>query len=476
MVREQRVRSMEQSDRPAAPRSRNQLTFTILIALLALSPLPFGSARPVWIFLILPIIGLLLILVLRNLSPDGVRLRRFNRVVLPAMTVHLLVCLWAFLQSTPWLGELTANPLWQQPARHLAGLSGQEYLSLNPGDTRATALIFAAYGALFASAFFILHSRPRATMFIKGFFIISALYAAYGVVAQILAPDRLLWFEKWAYEGFVTSTFVNRNSFATYCALGLVAGAGLIYRFMDKFDPVSGQKRRVMMVRFLAHLATHGWPLLAGMGALLTALMMTGSRAGLLAALVGMSVVLALCLWRGRQRGARGLLAGAGVLVLGLALLFAFSGDQTISRLNKLDKDGEARIAAYHLMIEGIEERPLTGYGLGSFREFFIANRDASFGHRDFRRGHNDYLELALGVGVIAAAAWLLAILGLLVIILRNVVSEASARPMGAICALGATAAVAVHSLVDFSLQIPAVAIAYVTLLACGLSRSTRDD
>ena len=42
----------------------------------------------------------------------------------------------------------------------------------------------------------------------------SAGYALYGLVVKFSGADTILWFEKTAYHGLVTGTFVNRNSFA----------------------------------------------------------------------------------------------------------------------------------------------------------------------------------------------------------------------------------------------------------------------
>ena len=46
-------------------------------------------------------------------------------------------------------------------------------------------------------------------------------YALFGLFAFFFTPDKVLWFDRWAYIGDLTSTFVNRNSFATFAGLGL---------------------------------------------------------------------------------------------------------------------------------------------------------------------------------------------------------------------------------------------------------------
>ena len=43
-----------------------------------------------------------------------------------------------------------------------------------------------------------------------------AIYAAYGILAHLFDPTRLLWREKEAYLASVTGTFVNRNTAGAY--------------------------------------------------------------------------------------------------------------------------------------------------------------------------------------------------------------------------------------------------------------------
>jgi hypothetical protein len=57
-----------------------------------------------------------------------------------------------------------------------------------------------------------------------------ALYALYGILVWLDGNTSVLWLAKWAYPDSLTSTFVNRNSYATYAGLGLCAALALIAR------------------------------------------------------------------------------------------------------------------------------------------------------------------------------------------------------------------------------------------------------
>jgi hypothetical protein len=78
------------------------------------------------------------------------------------------------------------------------------------------------------------HSRSNARACLKGIVVIGAAYATYGLIAHTLFPDTILWMEKEAYLDSVTSTFINRNSYATYAGLGLIAGIALLTREIEK--------------------------------------------------------------------------------------------------------------------------------------------------------------------------------------------------------------------------------------------------
>src|SRR5205807_1001813 len=73
-------------------------------------------------------------------------------------------------------------------------------------------------------------NRARANLLLKALVAIVVGYAAHGLLAFALTPGWVLWFDKLGSRGFVSSTFINRNSFATYAGIGLVIACGLILR------------------------------------------------------------------------------------------------------------------------------------------------------------------------------------------------------------------------------------------------------
>ena len=166
-------------------------------------------------------------------------------------------------------------------------------------------------------------------------------------------------------------------------------------------------------------------------------------------------------------------------LLLGLAAVaivvvtVLVSGGRTLERLGETQLE-EERARVYAVVLRGIAERPWAGHGYGAFDLASRAYHDGSV-LSDYERAHNDYLEAAFELGIPAAACLVAAIA--FVAVCCAVGARRRRRDM-VYPALGAAAAalVACHAVVDFSLQIPAVAAWFATLLALGYAQSWRSE
>src|SRR5262249_9035001 len=147
-------------------------------------------------------------------------------------------------------------------------------------------------------------------------------------------------------------------------------------------------------------------------------------------------------------------------------------GDFFAGRLLTLGIDTVDRLAVYKLTILSILDAPWKGWGYGTFEYAFPMYRDNSlspFGIWD--KAHNTYLEMIQGLGIPIAALFLV----MLLILTLRCAHAALSRKNSATAALVATSAtviVALHSLVDFSMQIQAVALTWAALLAAGVAQS----
>ena len=103
-------------------------------------------------------------------------------------------------------------------------------------------------------------------------------------------------------RGFVTSTFINPNSFAAYAGMGFVAICGLILRlYRHEFTAVGGSIR-FRIATFIEVTGQKGLALLGGAFVILVALLLSGSRGGIAATAFGLFVLGALTLRLRKQQ------------------------------------------------------------------------------------------------------------------------------------------------------------------------------
>ena len=203
-------------------------------------------------------------------------------------------------------------------------------------------------------------------------------------------------------------------------------------------------------------------------------LVASGSRAGFLATLVGGIALLLFSLPLATRRETIRL---AGASIVGLALfgivLFQINGATLQMRFDSLVEAGgldPIRITLWDVAMRMIADKPVLGVGLGTY-ETACPLYSEQFLPYSIDKAHNDYLELAAGWGLPAAAAWLLALAWLAGLCLRALFLRRRHRAYP-LLALGATALVAFHSAFDFSLQIPAVALTYAAILGLGVAQA----
>jgi O-antigen ligase len=282
---------------------------------------------------------------------------------------------------------------------------------------------------------------------------------------QVSDAQLILLYPKWAHIDSVTGTFPNRNHFATFTGLGLLCALAYGARQLS----VAGQRRGALSRLFLHPRPAH-FAILAAVPIDLGALVMSLSRAGLASTLLACIVFLAgLALRARRQRTIwTALLLGFFTLA---GIYIVIGGTGLLARLALLldSETAEDRFPAYRMMLHAIADHPWLGAGYGTFEDAFKAYRAPPLIHY-FDAAHSTYLEQAIELGLPAAIALWCTVAWLGLIALRGFLQR---RPAGIYgwAAACATLLVGFHAALDFSLQIPAVAIAYGAMLAIGCSQ-----
>lgn len=452
------------------------LLFWCFTLLVCLAPLPFGGNLPwAWSLLALLLGGLALLWGLTGLVSRGLVTLRGRRS-LPYAVAMLLLTLWYLLQAAPITPAAWQDAAWAEAAAAL-GIAPGGALSLTPDRTLTGLMRLLSYGASLWLALHLLRRRRRAAQFLWALTAAGVAYALYGLVEHLGGGRTVLWLEKTSYFESLTSTFINRNAYAAYAGLGLVIVTGLLLHRLGSLWVPRGQGWRLALVSAMDGLGVGVWLLLGAFLVLVTALLLTGSRGGLLATAVGLAGIALLVGQRSRRRGfvALGLL-----LTLGL---FAWqqSGGLVTERLTQLPAAAPAlepgergdRLALYALAARLIAKQPLAGTGLGSFPSVYLAARGPEFGLADVThvRVHNSYLEVLLESGL-PAGLLLLALPALAFFLQVRALGQAGVERRFPAIAAAATLLFAAHSLIDFSLQLPGIAITYAALLGLGVAQS----
>jgi O-antigen ligase len=124
----------------------------------------------------------------------------------------------------------------------------------------------------------------------------------------------------------------------------------------------------------------------------------------------------------------------------------------------------------YRITLNAISDYPMLGIGLGSFASIFPIYVPEALSYY-YDTAHNDYLQNMLELGIPATMALLVALIWLVALCFRGLRIRRRDALYPAL-GLAASVLVGLHSMVDFSLQIPAVTITYVFLLGIGVAQS----
>lgn len=468
----QTVNTTPSTDRMAEHNRTEAWLFRLLVAFIALVPLPLASNRPLPAAIAALAAGLLLLVsALLGYCRGGPTVTP-ARIRLP-LILYGATCLWVLVQWLPfgWLPGVAA-PIWDI-ASEATGRSLPGRISVNPDATLTGLMHLLAYGAVFWLALQLTHRMDRARTAMRAVAAIGTIYAVYGIIVFLLGNEWILGWRKWAYHGSLTSTFVNRNSFATFAGLSLVCAAAALALELRVVMAGRGAVRARIAIA-LEHLFTiHLWLLLAN-AILLITLFLTASRAGMASTGLGLAVFLLIALHHSRNRTfllSVTVLGAFAAAAIGFAVAGAPLAERYESRFIGMSAESRAEIYRYSGM--AIRSAPMVGHGYGTFSDVIPAYRISDrLPTRAWDKAHNSYLENAVELGLPAAASLNLAIL----LLGLRAVGGGLARRNWAVPAAGAacTALAGFHSVFDFSLQIPAVAFLFAFVLGVAVSQSWR--
>ncbi|MCW5726920.1 O-antigen ligase family protein [Parvibaculum sp.] len=438
-----------------------------VLAIICLSPLPLASNRPLPVAVLAFASGLLLLVwavgqVLgRTKGGSGVT----GKLPGPAI-LFLLVCLWSLFQAAPL--SFLADPLWES-VKPLGGSAGS--ISSDPAATVTATMRLLLYGAVFWLVMQTTADSDRARVCLKVLVGAGAAYAVYGIATFLSGDEYILHYRKWTYHGALTSTFVNRNSYATFAGLCLLCAWAL---FQDRFSHITGLKRpfRQKLALALETVFMNARWSTAALLVIAIALFLTASRAGIASSLMALALLVALTM----KPAGSSLRRSVAPLMLFTAFSItavAVAGTQLIARFEKQGIEiDQYRQVFFATTLDAIRSAPWTGTGHGTYQHVIEAYRGPEVPLVYlWDMAHNTWLETAMELGLPATAALVASLVWLNILAFKGLRRRRRGRLYPAL-GMAASLLVALHSLVDFSLQIPAVAILYAAILGLSLAQS----
>jgi len=448
-------------------RHSERLLAALLALLLLGAPLPFGGVVA-WAAALVAALGCAA-LVLAAMALDHPAALR--PAALPAAALAGLALL-GLLQASPLPpGAVSAlSPEHARLERQAAGLTGEPVaarLTLAAGPSRRAALGWAAAAAVFLAAA-VAGRRRELRRWLAGAVLAGGLFQVFFGAHDWFARARTLWgVDLHASATRLRGTFVNPNHLALYLEMALPLAFAWTWWAARRAGDEPRAERRVLL---LAPPAMIWLTLFAGLS-------FSGSRAGLLAAMVAVSVQGLLVARGARRRWWVAPLGGLAALA-GVALVAALGFQEGLGRLaSTTGVDGSlgARLLEYRAAL-GIWRRfPVTGAGLGTFRDAFPLVQPLEL-RGTWWHPHSDLLEVLVTGGLLGAALlalggwWMARRLGT---VLRD--GGRSEDRAAALAALGILVSLALHENLDFGLTMPGNAVTLAALLGAVTLARTRE-
>ena len=379
---------------------------------------------------------------------------------------------WTILQVIPNAAHLSVDRFWAA-ASELTGSTSAPLASARYQPLASIGYVMLPLATFIAALANIRDTRgfTRSADIILG---ISGAVSAAALLQYWAYPGRLLFEEKHHYLDSFTGTFVNPNTAATYFGVLTLLSLALMSRPWSVLRPMAFLRSNRRWLpddsRQAAALAFY-----AGLAFIFAlALFLTRSRAGVLASLAALAALAAgqAYLSLRRKYSTTTALSGSLLAIGAVGGLFAIFGSRLLLRIETEGLVDEQRLCTYRSTWQAIKEHVPWGTGAGTFQDVFPAYRADACGIEGYwEMAHSVPLEGLLTFGGAFLAATLIAYVTLIAIYAKGLRERRRYRYAPLAC-LSILLLITLHSTVDFSLQIPAVALLVAWALGAGAAIS----
>jgi O-antigen ligase len=438
----------------------------ILVCLVvSLAPLPFGSAEPFWGAVWCALLGVALLLGAGRLGSEGT-LRT------PILLLLSVVAVWCGIVALQYLpaGLLTpAGPGWVEAGRIMGDHPLVPKLAAY-GEIPIAAIVPPLSLVMGLLVGLVFGAEPGFTERIYRWVAVAGLlYAGFSIFSEITNPTMLLWREKIAYVEALTGTFVNHNTAAVFFGSVAIIWYLLALRELRRSVDLSRWREPTYIFNKLknGNVFLLGYALACFFAIATT--FMTRSRGGSLLTIAMIGLVTALYFIRELGSARRWLIGLAGFAIASAIILVA-AGGQLTHQIESRGIYDVGRVDAWRSSLSIVYDHPWLGTGLGTFASVFSAYRNPAAGVWGvWDHAHSTPLELLVEMGVpfslLVFALWSF-MLGFL---LRAAIRGSGTR-LFVIAGAGIGTLATLHSLVDFSLQIPGFSLVCCSLVGASIA------
>ncbi len=423
-----------------------------LCALIIYAPIPLGTNR-IWASSILEffIFTLFLTHLLSCIkTKKSFYSPRYSLAVIAPLSI---TSLWLVLQITPGLGSLLGRSI--------------STLSFDPSLTHIMLLKTLAIIQFAWLVFYYVNTKETLYKFaiailLAGLF--QALYASWlnlnvGMASPIFSIP---------YSKAAVGTFIYKNQLANYLALCLSIGIGVLVSQLSLGG--SGSQVRHKIRDIASILLSSKMLMRLSLIIMIIALILTRSRMGNSAFFLALAAIsiFSFFFYNRKPKYLRPLILS--FFILDLILVGTIFGVEKVKqRLVETSLASETRDEVVRDSIPMILEHPIFGSGGGSFYSSFPQYQAQPYsGFYD--HAHNDYIQFAAELGLPMTLLLGAMVLYCLFISLKTIRKRKTPLYQG--ISFGCAAAIVhmlLHSTVDFSLQSPAIALLFVSILSLSL-------
>lgn len=246
--------------------------------------------------------------------------------------------------------------------------------------------------------------------------------------------------------------FANRNTFATYLGLGAVVALALTMRSLSVLNTSA------FPVLELSTAILSSFALLL----ILTVLLLTQSRMGAASTVSALVMVILSFGFVYRAWIVTGVFLS--LVVLG-TVAGGYASVELLERIDDSGADFQTRLLVYQEGLSLWMQRPMTGFGAGSFETIFGAFKSEAVAWAIWDMAHNTYVTALFELGSLGSALMLILFLWLTLQQLRTLRRD---QGIAGLVGLGGLIVVGLHAFLDYSLEIYAVTATLMVILGIG--------